>query len=925
MAGGSGFKSYQRDMRIQTSEETFDKGQVFTRAPLTTGKVRVLANYDLINEGEAITNRKGIRPTMVGLPFNVSGLAPTLTSNVSITQCYDAVEEDDTHYRLVIANQFAPNATPIPNINLYSAPAELWVIKSDENATSYKSLNEYDIDSKNMYAIPLSYELPDAEAFSTMKTYAVGDFCIYDTKIYRCKVAITTAGAWDATKWELYVYPKSYYHVPDNPKAHGIKLTHEEYLGKPVGSFAFGNDYYNFNTDGDLVRSIYQTAEEEPEEYSSSKTYAVGDLCKHDNSNWKCITAITTPEAWNSAKWQAYTLIGATFLVEKMSPKEITATEAMSFGFNMLSKTPFVFNDSFESGTAQLQGIMIYNSNDIITEPLLNTNYTLRCFYTAQAGTTYKMIFSYRETNENDWTTIKEQEYVMTQDATHTAPPEVTAEHFSSAYSDTVIRVQAFKKSGSSYPDEPETELKMGVSFVKSPSSPVANKELKNYDLSKATGMTYWKSHIWLYGLAQDPTVLFASDINEPTYFPYPNNVDIFDEPIVNVVPFNDNLLVFTRSILYQITLSSDGGWTRKVLQGNLNFNDFDARFVQIVKNMIFFKSGDYYYMIVPKTLSLQNELAIAPVSKNIEQFLDDFETNATNLFQILYDYEGSLELVNHYNYLNYEDVHNVYVFQTNTNLFLNLTLLYNTIERNWRMYVYESQTMYYPLKQDATKTSELITPIYVKFNINGTDTTVAGAEFLEHTRDSIKDFYIPKNSTIRYADNEWKHDNGAIETAFNTLHVFKNYQLVDTGYREHALDYNKRYRELQFKFNNVGTAQINFITEFILDGDTRINRYKYETEHITDPNAANYGLIYISRTPIENLEVPGATILAVNSSDINAWTLDRSRFPEVAYWKARLKVSGKGYTPRFRLISRTEEKYELLGYTWIYRQMYSR
>ena len=37
--------------------------------------------------------------------------------------------------------------------------------------------------------------------------------------------------------------------------------------------------------------------------YSSSSTYAVGDYCIYGNTLYRCTTAISTAEAWNSAKW----------------------------------------------------------------------------------------------------------------------------------------------------------------------------------------------------------------------------------------------------------------------------------------------------------------------------------------------------------------------------------------------------------------------------------------------------------------------------------------------------------------------------------------------------------------------------------------------------------------------------------------------
>lgn len=42
--------------------------------------------------------------------------------------------------------------------------------------------------------------------------------------------------------------------------------------------------------------------------YSSSNTYAVGDYCVYGNTLYKCTTAISTAEAWNSAHWTATTI-----------------------------------------------------------------------------------------------------------------------------------------------------------------------------------------------------------------------------------------------------------------------------------------------------------------------------------------------------------------------------------------------------------------------------------------------------------------------------------------------------------------------------------------------------------------------------------------------------------------------------------------
>ena len=42
-----------------------------------------------------------------------------------------------------------------------------------------------------------------APDFSTSSTYAVGAYCYYNGNLYRCKTAITQAGAWNSSKWDL--------------------------------------------------------------------------------------------------------------------------------------------------------------------------------------------------------------------------------------------------------------------------------------------------------------------------------------------------------------------------------------------------------------------------------------------------------------------------------------------------------------------------------------------------------------------------------------------------------------------------------------------------------------------------------------------------------------------------------------------------
>lgn len=78
--------------------------------------------------------------------------------------------------------------------------------------TAYKPTSYIEIDASKADATKvanLEALLYGADAFSATSTYAVGDYVTYTTagtpnvtKTYRCKTAITTAAAWDSTKWD---------------------------------------------------------------------------------------------------------------------------------------------------------------------------------------------------------------------------------------------------------------------------------------------------------------------------------------------------------------------------------------------------------------------------------------------------------------------------------------------------------------------------------------------------------------------------------------------------------------------------------------------------------------------------------------------------------------------------------------------------
>jgi hypothetical protein len=174
-----------------------------------------------------------------------------------------------------------------------------------------------------------------------------------------------------------------------------------------------------------------------------------------------------------------------------------------------------------------------------------------------------------------------------------TGLPKMQAE-LSCPYKEVMIRITAFKwtGTGTTYEDVAEKVMTVGIALSADKASGASGKpvesgeeeQAKIYDLSTCSGMSYWKNRLIVYGVAKDPTIVFFSAVNDPWYFPYPNNIDVFDEPVIYITPFLDNLLVFTSTKLHMLTLSMDGlTWTKKMIQGNLNIKDWDIHLIQIV------------------------------------------------------------------------------------------------------------------------------------------------------------------------------------------------------------------------------------------------------------------------------------------------------------------------------------------------------
>lgn len=906
MAVVTNYKQYNKRDRRAVLETDFSKGMMSTDGVVDEGYVKSLVNFTYEKDNGALRPRPSLRPFHIifpEIPEEYDSHSPIYDPNLSIKASKECVENGTTYYQIVLGI-----------IEDYGTRKGSLVFVTSEKPYTY---TDVELSEEYTYDLRLS-----ESAYSDVIT--------------------------------------GYFYTADVPSIHNIPLV-QDTLNRvefPVGTFAFGNGFYFFGEDENHVTHFYKT------------------------------------EFDNSALPYRYKPV-------KIEPKVPSVSEAVTYGYNMLlGAEAYTFSNKHTATLMQFEGILPYEvgtgQTKLMMTPKKNQPIDLVCYYDAPSNVTYDIVWESRETTASDWTQLKKETITFGDDTT------LILENFHAQDTEIMIRVSAYRQGSL----DVEKAMVVGFDFTVENYGAANTLQQKSYDLSTATGMESWNGRIVLWGLPEDPTILFISDYNEPSYFPYPNNITVFDEPIIYAVEFMDSLVVFTTNKIYQVTLADDGNsWKTTVLQSHLSVNPWDKHLIQTVRNMLYFKSGNYYYMMVPKAQSLTGELTLAPITTPITSFFDNFSVNVQNILRETYDYTGDYELITFYNFLDYEDIHNLYLFSfNNTGALIHFDVIYNTVDRTWKVWVYESAHILFPFKHNATELGLLATTSLIDvdyrwqqsaseeaysssasesasntyINHDGVMATFEGdahriIQIMCWDKLSARGGYIPTGTKLLYDPNEaasttnletvtvapgaaavvdgdtvvfgdpYADAYGSTVVLLSTVDyyagfdvrdikavlqdiynnssryfVFKNYQFIDTGYRNDELQAKKRYRELQLQINNLDKKDMKFGMEFILDGAPLKIHYKYDTTQVIDEFDPNYGVVYVDSTPY--LETDLADIDLANQ-----WTIDQSLSPEVSLWKIRVAIAGKGAAPRFKLFSRNEKLFELLGINWVSKLMHMR
>lgn len=741
---------------------------------------------------------------------------------------------------------------------------------------------------------------------------------------------------------------------------------------------------------------------------------------------------------------------------KKIEPKALTPAEAVQWGYNMLADNPYMFEsrDADAEGVAQILGVLPYYSKgdnaELALKAIVGEQVYFKIFCAAAAtDTDYIVRLSIRNLASSEFTTIYENHHAGTElsrTITTALPHTIAYEQFimkaeivqpivpTTVYMlpNTAVRSAAwlsltasgtaltpelnktyilsaagttwdgniYRWNGMAYYENPyeqqENQIHTSVvsfNFAKArQNGSSALVKLRKYTIPACSGMAFWQNRLVVWGVPEDPTILFLSELNNPAYFPYPNNISTFNEPILKAVPFNNFLLVFTATQLWQLVLNPDGlTWTQTCLQNNLKITEADTALILTTNTMVFFKSGNYYYMMVP-SMKTVGSLVLAPISKPIEKFFDNFSDNIAQLMMSVYnlDIKNSLNknmiqtsvdgvdanskgvgylrrfaLAKCTTELLFEDICINYTFYAEESAdyhnYITVTLRYNTASRTWRTYVLDTPAPYVSVSRSSVGTIDYVCTFSFQecqkwWHDNGigephietgTDGTYprTGVQYLAFMPNDCADCTLDDGSIftdtwqtttffapppMRVLDYHTGSPAPIVEetTVMPGPSLLNNWQFLDTGNREQMSTIKKRYRECRVSLNNLSPETLQFSLEFMIDNEVRVPMYT-PTCTITDGVATltyeagvslTTDMIMAGRTQVSDTDTnPSYTRIHVGTEGSGSVFT----YPYIA--KIFTPVSGKGFAPRFKLLSKNVFDYEILSHDWVFRTMNAR
>lgn len=579
--------------------------------------------------------------------------------------------------------------------------------------------------------------------------------------------------------------------------------------------------------------------------------------------------------------------------LENITPREVTATQAVNYGYNMLKDNPYSFEVTQSSGnTLLLDGIVPYNNlGNLITTCKPGDLVTFKLAYrypSAHASKHYAVAWDITDNNSENAETVslqplRKNQNTMYQDVT--AGGEISISTNQTSYTsftltcyvydrDVVREIEYTSAAMDAVSCQPLATMTVSFTYLTDDASTTSNLSSSNYSLCTAKGMCTWNGRIVLWGVNGATSTIFISDMNDPSYFPYPNNVEVFDSQVVKALPFKDTLLVFTEDALYQMANASDGaGFKTVIIQQGLKTEVGESSSILSIQNMLFFKNGNYYYMLVPgKYASNQyGELQLAPVSESVSEIFDYFPDFLTEL----YGTGVTTSIQDWWCYLEQNTFRIVYKIKIEglTTQYQDIVFLYNTKTRGWSMYTYRTgpnrMVQWIP---SATLGSTFLAPY-------GGDTHLE--MWLVHSDPTATYDSVPSPVL----------DPQPIQC------------MLDTGYKNIDIMHDKKYRQVQFYVTTQDTVFTAYPTIYV---DNRFI-FNEDISYIDDDG------VYIEMMENDVVEGHQQYVTDIIPEEQLNWVADRVCIP----------FCGRGRTARLVLnmaFGNSDFRPEIRNLTWVYR-----
>lgn len=570
---------------------------------------------------------------------------------------------------------------------------------------------------------------------------------------------------------------------------------------------------------------------------------------------------------------------------EDVIVKDPSITESVAVGYNMLKANPYTFPNTV--GATEAKGIVPY----AIGSPLGNIKFNMNVgekirfnfVYGYEAGQAYKVKWEYLKDGDTTFTVLQDFTAITTLGSLVYKDITVVDAAFT-------IRVTIRKN------DLASTDQQIPGFFVTGDNVSVIDNPV--FDLTTATGMFSFSGMLGLYGVRSAENTIFFSDIGNPGYFPFPNNVEDFDGEVLKVVNYLDMLLIVTNKSFYLISgAGTVANLVKKKILDNLDITQIDAENIRVIKDQLFFKSGSIYYVLKPNSYSSDGtDLRNYEISTPITPLIADIRHSTKLLLMMMYGYDiedsdvllidETIQILDGKLYLMFP----VHVTVDNVIKTFTPTFIYDPLTRIWMTHLYSTADIHsiiYSFKEE----SNVLTYIH-PYELN--------------SKSYIQLVQAVKGSKV-YKDSITKNQIVNSET---------NVQLIDTGIASLNNSLFKRLRELQITVNNNSQDKLSFYISVFADGRNVVDTTTYGIEHIIDTESDDYGMIYTTEYDAAN-----ALVAHIYSSTIlDVWELDFSKFPTTSLVRAHLKLRGTGRFISAIIINKDEKEYELSNILWAYR-----